>query len=410
MDLSSVRMGGEGLAARRGIAVLGLVSLMFLAGCGTIPSPEYVCSACEIGINQSGPNISVTNSSLDIRVHEDGDSTWVIRSDVRGPGVRTLQRNPKRVDQLAADTVGQSVEVGRFTHYSIHRGDVTVRSARLTNGTLRFEYEVDDFAYRSVGNTLVVEYFHTEGKDPFGYHVGADRMTVSGSSDRYVANVPPGANIQNGTDITWTGQNTLVQSHTYLVFAHEGDSLSSTLSTVAVSLDVIEWSVPKTVLFGGLYSLLNLVLVTGLASSLGGFRVVSFDEPDTSVGQLLSEVRSADVVGTVLAIVVGYAFLLQESTKLRDDGVFVIQLGVLTIGLFAFLAWSLPRTKRASRSAAIGVVGMPLLVAANLSAHNYPGLAESPGTFTALYWMLSTLLGAGALLLVTAIDRGSSSL
>lgn len=186
---------------RRFTAVLGfpLVLVLVVSVMGPVlasPQPIPVCTFCGGGFESAAEeqdiSVNVTQSTVDIEVHENGSATWTIRNQIRN-GSATLRENPAQLDRIAEWQLNHE--------YDMLEG-ATVTETRMENETAVIVLRDPDAASRHAG-LLVVDYLRDHGYEG-SYYINVDSFTIHGPNGTVVANTPVSGAVTDNA-VTWTG-------------------------------------------------------------------------------------------------------------------------------------------------------------------------------------------------------------
>ncbi|MEF8840509.1 MAG: hypothetical protein V5A62_02630 [Haloarculaceae archaeon] len=282
------------------------------------PQPTPVCGFCGEqfagAADESGVNATVAESTVVVRVHDNGSATWTVRNRLSN-GSAAFRDRPGLLDEagsrLAAD------------HYGLPERSAFV-AARMDGDTAVLVYRDPDAATRHAG-LLVVDYLHDGGHEPW-YHVNAERFTVAGPDGSVVTNTPESGSV-DGRNATWTGgsgggyygSGADLEGSPYVVFGPDG-SVGTWLRTVAAlglaTLPIVVRSVESYVLFQ------TAVFGASLAVVLLAVRRWAPEPSPERLGGLLAALGLLGVVGPV----VNRGFALDGMT---GPPVFALVLGLL---------------------------------------------------------------------------------
>lgn len=281
------------LAAVVALLAVGSVAAPALAS----PQPDVACDVCgvkyEHGAKEVGVNVTVTHSTAEVRVFENGTAAWVVHNRLTLSSADRLRSSSASLD---------SVTAASFAAYP--EGPVENPSrveTSLSDRTVTVRYRDAAPVSRSFGVTLV-EYFDTNGYD-YWYVVNADRLRVVGPEGTHVTNQPALATV-DGRTVTWRGDSSEVWGGTDLsdgariVYADAGTGATGLRTTAAlwgdtlpIYLDNLRSFLLPTVLVAGVLTLAGL----GLARRFGS-RVRS-----QQVGRALWALGTVAVVAAVSA-------------------------------------------------------------------------------------------------------------
>ncbi|UVE50029.1 hypothetical protein KU306_14120 [Haloferax larsenii] len=195
--------------------------------------PVPVCGVCsgpfENVAADAGVDLTIESSDLHIRVDESGTGHWTARMRINDDAAATFRDDP-----VLLDTVVRQVYEGDG-YFVAEPHDLT---ARMDGDTAVVTFDVPDMAHRSVGNTLLVDYFNAEGHTRW-VSLDTDRLTVSGPAGTVLVNDPPEASTEDG-NATWSTENGDYQSidrETYLAFGPDRGVSSLAAAQVSIAAD-----------------------------------------------------------------------------------------------------------------------------------------------------------------------------
>lgn len=323
---------------RRALPLL-VLALLVLPAAAASPQPTPVCGFCGAqfagAAEDAGANVTVAESTVVVRVHENGSAIWTVRNRLSN-GTGALR--PAQLDAAASRLAGD--------HYGLP-DRATFVSARMDGETVVLVYRDPNAATRRAG-ILVVDYLRDGGYEPW-YHVNAERFTIRGPGGTVVTNTPESGTVEE-RNATWTGgtgsgyygSGTDLEGSPYVAFGPDG-SLGTTLRTAAAlglsTLPIVVRSLRNYVLFqtATFAAVLGVVLLV--------LRRWSPEPAPERVGAALAALGLLGVVGPV----VGRQFALDWVT---GPPVFALLLGSV--------AWSgrLRGTMRTARSQALVAAGL----------------------------------------------------
>ncbi|WP_340101167.1 hypothetical protein [Salinibaculum salinum] len=178
----------------RQIALGSALSVLLLAGClvavglfvgpaEAAPPPRPVCAGCgdvvEDRAADRGVDLTVTNSTATVTVHENGTGSWVVNNTIREED--TIERLGQN------DTLRTAIVDVRYWEAELVSVTVTA------DGVLTARYRQAEFAAPAAGDTLRSGAFTHD----FGYRnldgLGADRLVVVAPEGMQVEAMVPGA-------------------------------------------------------------------------------------------------------------------------------------------------------------------------------------------------------------------------
>lgn len=368
--------------SRRRLAAAALTLLVVLtvaAPAFASPQPDAACDVCGVNYEQgaadAGINVTVTHSTAEVRIHENGTATWVVRNRL----------TPESIDRLSDDSVSLDV-IARASFDTYPGGPVEEPSSLATSRTDRtvtVRYRDGVPVSRTAGAT-VLEYFDTNGYD-YWYVVNADRLTVVSPEGTRVTNQPAGASV-DGRTVTWRGTSDDawggpdITGDARVVYVDSGASAPGLRTTAAL------WADTLPIYLDNLRSYLFPTLLAAGVLSLAGLglaRRVGTRPRARGIGRGL---WALGVVGAVGAVGVGLV-----TGALENAGWWVAVAGLLaTVG---WLATEHPERFETPRRAVL--TGLAGALVGTLAATPLVVLAGSPGGAT-------TLPAVGRLLLLQA--------
>ena len=256
------------------------------------PQPTPVCGFCgEQFAAEAGVNVTVVESTVLVRVHENGSATWTVRNELSN-GSEAFRERPELLEAAAS-----GLAIG---HHGLP-GRAEPVSARMDGDTAVLVYRDPDAASRHAG-LLVVDYLHDGGYEPW-YHVNAERFTVRGPGGTVVTNTPESGTV-DGRNATWAGTSvgeygfgSDLEGSPYVVFGPDR-SAGAWLRTVAAlglaTLPILVRGVENYVLFQ------TATFAASLAAVLFAVRRWSPEASPERLGGLLAGLGLLAVVGPVL--------------------------------------------------------------------------------------------------------------
>ncbi|PSQ09244.1 hypothetical protein BRC93_13435 [Halobacteriales archaeon QS_5_70_15] len=264
--------------------------------------------------DESGVNVTVAESSVVVRVHENGSAAWTVRNRLSSGS------EPFREESELLETTASRLA----TDHDGLPEEPSFVSARMDGDTAVLVYHDSDAATRHAG-LLVVDYLHDGGHEPW-YHVNAERFTVRGPEGTVVANTPESGAVE-GRNATWTGgtgdgyygSGADLEGSPYVVFGPDG-SAGTTVRTAAAlglaTLPIVRRSLQQFALFQ------TATFAAGLGTVLVVLRRWSPEPTPERLGGLLAGLGLLGVVGPV----VDRGFALDGAT---GPPVFALGLGLL---------------------------------------------------------------------------------
>ena len=387
--------------ARRTLALGSLLLLVALAGCSFSVVEKPVCHTCERGVEGAETaDVTVESSSLRVDIRDDGSGRWTVASDVTGPGVERLRNNETAVRRLAEESVRDSAYDRRSAarYEPIHGGDVSNLTATLENGTLVVRFTVENAGKGAVGDTLLVDYLHTNGERPQSHPLGADEVRFRGPPGTVVSNDPPGATVSgSGRTARWTGRDTRVTGHAYLTYSPDEGRAGRTAGQAAVAGDVARWALPM-VYRSGVASALGLAVLLA-AAWLVGYRLdgavdpswEGIDEGDSK--RVLRSLALEAGLGAAVAAVAVLALLVTHDPGTRRTDL-LLPMAAASAALFFATGAAANHSRLASRAGTAFLVCSPFVVAANDVPSIPPAPAATSGSLAALVWVVVCLFAS----------------
>ncbi|MDZ7746318.1 MAG: hypothetical protein U5K28_07325 [Halobacteriales archaeon] len=177
------------------------------------------CGMCADGFEQRAGsvnidgNISVIESSADVRIHRNGTVTWTVRNTLRGDGMTAFNDEPQRARLLESMLAQQE---------RTRAGNVTYLDSSFDDYQITMRYRVEGTVTR-YNDQLVYTGFHSHGGTDWA--VVADRLAVHAPTGLIRTNTPNVAESREGTElwrtaVIWTGstRNPRKFSDSYVVF------------------------------------------------------------------------------------------------------------------------------------------------------------------------------------------------
>jgi hypothetical protein len=177
---------GRRLAA----GLLVALAVLTAAGAAASPQPDPVCGACgssfERVADDHGYDVTVTNSTATVRVHENGSATWTVTNRFDGGDADALAE-PDTAESVAR----AAVRDGWGLPHVYADGSLTSESVSVDGRSVTVRFTDPDAGARRLG-TLVVDYFHSDGVRG-GWILNVDEFTLVGPPTATVLNDPAGA-------------------------------------------------------------------------------------------------------------------------------------------------------------------------------------------------------------------------
>ncbi|WP_411966746.1 hypothetical protein [Haloferax sp. YSSS75] len=237
-----------------------LVAAVFPAAVGPVAAseqPRPVCGVCsdpfESTAKNSGIELAVESSELDVHVGDDGVGHWTARVTVNDAAASTFRDDPELLEQV----VSQTFDDGRF-----RVDDPENLETRMDGDTVVVTFDVPEMAYRGYGDVLLVDYFNADGNTRFVY-VDTDRFTVSGPDGTVLVNDPPRLKTGEETAATWLGgpdDRPMLDDETYLAFGPDRSLTTQAAARATIAADSASYLVPD---------LLGAALIPTLLMALG---------------------------------------------------------------------------------------------------------------------------------------------
>lgn len=249
---------------RRLIAVVVVLALVALAGCGRPPpETEVVCDGCETDVARTVPDVTVTDSVTHIRVRETGAADVEARLQLSGAGVDELRVTETRRRQVAASMRARPSDRGEYSELTRPAFPREGLAVAMDGETLVVTYRYPNFSDRRLaGTTLSHRFYRLDGRrdDEFDYEepiaFETDRLVVHAPAGTRPIVTPPNAT-DSGDRLVWTGGT--VDPRSYLVFGTGG----RLLGRLVVAADVFGWAA-WSALFAALGPALGLFVQAGL--------------------------------------------------------------------------------------------------------------------------------------------------
>jgi hypothetical protein len=255
-------------ASRTGAILLGVgLVVAFLGPSAVGPAsasmpPQPLCWVSGNGFeelaSEEGVPVEVEESTIRIRVHENGTATFRVRNVVNDSAASRLETDPD-----AFEGVRDSVS-DRVLTRNPEGSEVSVR---LGDDLVVITYSVADFAHGTANGGLIVDQF---AEHPHGYVINADRVELRGPEGWDVANHPATGDVRSldtddgGEKIVWT--DWIISEDTYPVLAPEDGPLARAGAQLAVATEIGPTMLGHAVMAGAPSS---IVLVIALLACRG---------------------------------------------------------------------------------------------------------------------------------------------
>lgn len=243
----------------RALAVGLLLAVSVVGPALASPQPDVVCDVCgeqfEAGAADVGVNVTVTHSTADVRLYDNGTAVWTVRNDLTAESADRLRES---------ETTPSTVTVAAFETYPEGPVDEpTSVETTLADRTVTVRYRDAAPVTRSFG-TYLVEYFDTNGYD-YWFILNADRLSVVGPAGTTVTNQPSKATV-HGRTVTWEGDSgerydgSGLYDGARIVYTPTDGSAPGLRTTAALWADTLpiylgnlgSFVLPTTVVFSGL--------------------------------------------------------------------------------------------------------------------------------------------------------------
>lgn len=360
----------------RTTALLAVALLVLVATpAGGMPPPEQVCGACggafEDAAADHGVGLDVAESTATVAVHENGSATWTVRNAV----------SPSSADRLRANDTAARVAADLVDTDDLLAVDVA------DDGAVTIRYRVDDFAVRSVGGAMRVEFFREDFAVANYDSLGADRLTLVAPDGMRVGRALPSASV-DGREMTLTSYEPGTDS-AFVTLVPRGALFGALLSLLAVAevlapvvaRNVVRDVLPPLVVFG-----VGVAVDVAVLSRVGPRPAAVRRYATPALLALGALAVVATLAGSVLPVLGG------ASPPVFGAGVGLLALG----GALSRLERSGPVSYRAQTLAALGAVVVALV--ADLAAAALFVGGRRPALPLFLLAPLFGLLPAGAAL------------
>jgi hypothetical protein len=159
--------------------------------------PDPYCSVCDDGFERAatdaGLESTVTRSTVEVVVQENGDARWTVRNRLANESTANrLRTDSGLLDRVVRTALGDGYRSPDSTRVS----DV---SARVEGTEVVVTFAYSSFADSAVGGVLVVGYFHSGGGRE-SYGLDADEFTVVGPAGSVVVNDPATGRVHERAD------------------------------------------------------------------------------------------------------------------------------------------------------------------------------------------------------------------
>lgn len=353
------------------VVVVAVLTPVAVSPVAAAPPPEDVCGACgthlETAVEDAGGAVTVTESTLDVWVYENGSARVIAENQLAGDGADWVRDNREEVaSNLAEDDDGLAAVPSDAT--------IDVAGDRVS-----VAYEAPEFAHTSAGGVVLVDAFRDTHST--GWEVNADTFRLH-APDGYEFTAGPGA-----TELkTWNGNDDHTAAE-FVAFAPDDGAVSTLATQFAIGIEVgPQFAAAAALTLVAPFFVLALVLAAlpRLVAGIG-------ENGDVHRGALVITGASAALAAalTVSGTASDY-FMLPASVPL-----FAAATGVVVGGLAA-------RGRLADRRRlAVAAVGAPLAfaaLAAAIGAARHPevalptaGRAAASGLLAAQLWLFAPL-------------------
>lgn len=201
--------------------------------------------------SEEGVPVEVEESTIRIRVHENGTATFRVRNVVNDSAASRLETDPD-----AFEAVRGSVS-DRVLTMNPEGSEVSVR---LEDDFVVITYSVEDFAHGTANGGLIVDQF---AQHPHGYVIDADRVELRGPDGWNVANHPATGDVRSldtddgGEKIVWTDWE--ISEDTYPVLAPDDGPLARAGAQLAIAGAIGPTMLGNAVIAGAPSSLVLLI-------------------------------------------------------------------------------------------------------------------------------------------------------
>jgi len=318
------------------LAVLAVLSV--LAPLAAVPAtastpPDRVCPVCggEAGdaVGDSGAELNVTRSTVEMRVREDGSVRFRARVGVDDATADALADNESAVDALVADAF-------EYGYVGDDRGAQNV-TATFADGELRVGWTIPDATRDGPGGTTLLTLF---GESNRGITLQADRLVLYGPDGTAVANQPrtgvveayssESGGARDGERVAWTGDadyeaRAHLDEGTYVAFAAGDDLVARANAELAVASAVAPLMLSDALVAGAPSAVILAVLLGTCLFVLGGS---ARPERDATFLAVLAAVVT--FAGALYALLSGYGPLPSRNFQLLALPAGVAAFGVLS--------------------------------------------------------------------------------
>ena len=392
--------------------------------------PNPLCSVCDDGFERAaadaGVESTVIRSTVEVVVRENGSARWTVRNRLTNESTAERLRNdPELLDRVVRTALGDG-----YRRPDADR--VSDLSARVEGTDVVVTFAYSSFAESTVGDVLIVDYFHSGG-DRESYGLDADEFTVVGPAGSVVVNDPATGQVHEGeasegegrdgggdeeeardSRVTWLspddGYDRVDRSldDTYVAFGPSDDvvqqlgvSVAFAVRTVPTVLNNLALLLPAALVFAAGLAGLGRARRVGLASGrperfatgVLAFGLLAVVHPwyAGTVPLVNDDIAALSVAGTVCALV-GLTALIVVVRRKQVPWWWLIAPAVLTPPVAAVLVASLSYPATPRDVLHITWLGVPL-------ATMFPlGYAVGRGTRREKRYAVATLLGVSAAL------------
>lgn len=401
-----------GVDRRHALAVLALLALVALSGCSGIPQHHRVCGVCSGAGDVVRGDLTVEESTLEIRTFENGSSRWTVRMDVAGPATANLSSGTDAIER-AIETGFADVEVDSGDLTTGHYGDARNVSVRATGDELVATYRVPNVAVARSDGYVVFRQFHSayrQDDDHLGtFDPGTDRIRVHAPPGMAVVNDPQRATVsEDGRSVVWEHpeerwkDEIAIPSDAYVVFGPERSDAEQFRGTAVVAQETLAWSGPWLLVLTGAAAGL-IALFVGVAADVvtGGTLRAWIRRPSVDAMQAIGSLCAVSVVvlATMAHVVLGEVGRPFELVFGGTVGIGVLAAGSLGVAVAREHRSTIPL---GAVTIALPAYAVPILTFDGIGSSRYPDwlLVFVPWTATTVVlatvgFLLGFKLGGG---------------
>lgn len=383
---------------RRTVPLLVAVTVVALASlslggllsppAGAHPPPEPFCGACTEGFEDAadhhGTFASVSESELDLRVHENATVTGVARMRVNVLAADRFRENESLLDAVARDAFAGAERDGYAGHSPVR--NVQNIEASLDGRTVRVAFEMPDAATAGVGDVVYTDLLRGDGTG--GIRFAVDAVRFDGPDGTTVSRVPGGGSTDGSTAFWRASEDEYLADEGYVAWS-DGGVGGVVATTTSIWFDEAATTYPRVTVASA--------LAVGLAAALCGLLVLVGPRLESVLAQPLNWLVVAYAAMAPVAFVTAIVLFVLRISDILALATLALAPGAVAVTVsLGVLALRTTHSRRALGRLPTGaMVALPLVL----------GLALVAGVASPL--TVAILTAAGALPIVGVLGVAS---